>query len=84
MQRGQLIQASGTIYIRFYRDGKRIAEKLCNVDDVHYGPKSKVQVVIAHSGRTVMRSRARKKSEDRRDALTNSAASRAESTHSRS
>ncbi|MGC2245920.1 MAG: site-specific integrase [Terriglobales bacterium] len=41
MQRGQLIQASGTIYIRFYRDGKRVAEKLCAVDDVHYGPKSK-------------------------------------------
>ena len=41
MQRGQLIQASGTIYIRFYRDGKRVAEKLCQVDDAHYGPKSK-------------------------------------------
>jgi hypothetical protein len=47
MQRGQLIQASGTIYIRFYRDGKRIAEKLCQVDDLRYGPKSKAVKLLA-------------------------------------
>ncbi len=41
MQRGQLIQASGSIYIRFYRGGKRVAEKLCQVDDLRYGVKSK-------------------------------------------
>src|SRR5438105_3470191 len=41
MQKGQLIEASGSIYIRFYRDGKRVAERLCKVDDVHYGIKSR-------------------------------------------
>lgn len=41
MQKGQLIEASGSIYIRFYRDGKRIAEKLCDVDDKHYSLKAK-------------------------------------------
>jgi hypothetical protein len=41
MQKGQLIEASGSIYIRFYRDGKRVAERLCKIDDVHYGTKSK-------------------------------------------
>jgi hypothetical protein len=41
MQKGQLIEASGSIYIRFYRDGKRIAEKLCEVDDKHYSVQAK-------------------------------------------
>jgi hypothetical protein len=41
MQTGQLIESSGFIYIRFYRDGKRVAEKLCQVDDKHYSPKAR-------------------------------------------
>lgn len=41
MQKGQLIEASGIIYIRFYRDGKRIAEKLCEIDDKNYSAKAK-------------------------------------------
>ncbi|SRR6266849_184962 len=41
MQKGQLIEASGSVYIRFYRDGKRVAEKLCELDDKHYSLKAK-------------------------------------------
>ena len=47
MQKGQLIEASGTIYIRFYRDGKRVAEKLCQVDDKHYSTKAKSVKLLA-------------------------------------
>jgi integrase len=47
MQKGQLIQASGSIYIRFYRDGKRVAEKLCAVDDKHYSTKAKAVKILA-------------------------------------
>jgi hypothetical protein len=39
MQTGQLIESSGFIYIRFHRDGKSVAEKLCQVDDKHYFAK---------------------------------------------
>jgi hypothetical protein len=41
MQKGQLIEASGSVYIRFYRDGKRVAERLCKIDDVHYSAQAK-------------------------------------------
>jgi hypothetical protein len=41
VQTGQLIESSGFIYIRFYRDRKRVAEKLRQVDDKHYSAKAR-------------------------------------------
>jgi integrase len=41
MQKGQLIEASGAFFVRYYHGGKRIAHKLCTKSDLYYSLQAK-------------------------------------------
>ena len=40
-QKGQLLLSNGAFYVRYYKDGKRVAHRLCSKDDKHYAVDSK-------------------------------------------
>jgi hypothetical protein len=40
-QKGQLLLSNGAFYVRYYKDGKRVAHRLCSKDDKHYAIDSK-------------------------------------------
>ena len=40
-QKGQLILSNGAFYVRYYKDGKRVAHRLCSKDDKHYSTDCK-------------------------------------------
>ena len=34
-QKGQLLLSNGAFYVRYYKDGKRMAHRLCSKDQTH-------------------------------------------------
>ena len=47
MQKGQLIEASGSFFVRYYHEGKRVAHKLCEKSDLYYSLQAKSVKLLA-------------------------------------
>jgi len=47
IQKGQVVLSHGAFYVRFYRQGKRIAHRLCQKDQTHYSPDCKPVRLLA-------------------------------------